>query len=86
MLAVGPAFHDFEYFLPILSSLQRGAFFFFFEKSVDSLVGTSLQVTNFFSLAAFKIVSLSLAYGILIIMCLGEGLFVSILFGTLCAS
>ena len=49
-------------------------------------MGTHLQVTNCFSLAAFKILSLSLIFGILIMMCLGVGLFASILFGTLCAS
>ena len=31
-----------------------------FEKSADSLTGTPLQVTLYFSLAAFKILSLSL--------------------------
>ena len=41
-------------------------------------------VTKFFSVAAFKSLSLSLNFGILILMCLGVGLFVSILFGTLC--
>ena len=40
-------------------------------------------VTNFFSLAAFKSLSLSLTFGILII-CLGVGPLASILFGTLC--
>ena len=37
------------------------------------------------SLAAFKILSLSLTFGILIMMCLGVGPFESILFGTLYA-
>ena len=41
-------------------------------------------VTKFFSVAAFKSLSLSLNFGILILMYLGVGLFVSILFGTLC--
>ena len=41
-----------------------------FEKSADSLMGTPLQVTNCFSLAAFKILSLFLNFGILITMCL----------------
>ena len=36
------------------------------------------------SLAAFKILSLSLTFGIWIVMCLGVGLFASILLGTLC--
>ena len=56
------------------------------EKSADSLMETHLQVTNLFSLAAFKILSLSLTFGILIMICLGVGLFASMWFGTLCAS
>ena len=55
-----------------------------FDKSADSLMGTPLQVTVSFCLAASKILSLSLIFGILIMMCLGAGLFGSILFGTLC--
>ena len=39
-----------------------------FEKSADGLVGTPLQITNSFSFAAFKILSLSLTFGILILM------------------
>ena len=42
---------------------------------------TPLWVTNCFYLAAFKILSLSLTFGILIMMCLGVGLFASILLG-----
>ena len=49
-------------------------------------MGTPLQLTNCFSLVAFKILSLSLTFGILIMMCLGMGLFASILSGTLFAS
>ena len=45
---------------------------------------TPQQVTNCFSLVAFKILSLSLTFGILIMLCLAVGLFASILFGTLC--
>ena len=45
---------------------------------------TPLKVNNRFSLAAFEILSLSLTFGILIMMCLGVGLFASILFGRLC--
>ena len=56
-----------------------------FEKSADSLKGIPLQETNCFSLAAFKILSLSLTFSILI-MCLRVVLFTSILFGTLCGS
>ena len=73
----------------------------YFEKSADSLMGTPLQVTLCFSLAAFKILYLLiicilcililylviiLILCILLIMCLGVVLFVSILFQTLCAS
>ena len=43
-------------------------------------------MTNFFSLAAFKILSLSLTFGILMMMYLGVGLFASIIIGTLCTS
>ena len=42
-----------------------------FEKSADSLTGTPLQVTVSFSLAAFKVLSLSLILGNIIMMCLG---------------
>ena len=42
-----------------------------FEKSADSLMGTPLQVTVSFSLATFKILSLSLILGTVIMMCLG---------------
>ena len=57
-----------------------------FEKPADILMGTPSQVIICFFLAAFKIFSLSLIVGILIIMCLGVDLLVSIQFGTLCAS
>ena len=42
-----------------------------FEKSADSLMGTPLQVTVSFSFGAFKILSLSLILGTLIMMYLG---------------
>ena len=54
-----------------------------FKKSADSLRGTSLYITVSFSLAAFKILSLPLTFGILI-MCLSVVLFESNLLGTLC--
>ena len=57
-----------------------------FEKSADSLMATPLKVTFCFSLAAFKILSLYLTFGILIMMCFGVVLFGSNLFGTLYAS
>ena len=49
-------------------------------------MGIPLYVTNCVSLAAFEILSLSLTFGILIMICFGVGLFASMLFGTLCAS
>ena len=42
-----------------------------FGKSADSLMGTSLEVTVSFCLAAFKILSFSLILGNVILMCLG---------------
>ena len=57
-----------------------------FEKSTDNLMGIPLQVIIYCSLAAFKILSLYLTFGILIMMYLVVGLFASILFGSLCAS
>ena len=56
-----------------------------FEKSADSHMGTPLQVTVFFSLAASKILSLSLVLGNLMMMCLGVCFLGSNLFGTLWA-
>ena len=57
-----------------------------FEKSADSLMGTLLQVTVSFSLAAFRIFSLSLILGNLMMICLGVFLFQSNFFGILWAS
>ena len=45
-----------------------------------------MYVTSCFSLAAFKILSLSWNFDILIKMCLAVGLFGFLLFGTLCVS
>ena len=56
------------------------------EKSANSLMGPSSQITNCFSLVAFKILTLSLIFDIFILMCLGVGLFGLILFWTVCAS
>ena len=53
-----------------------------FEKSTDSLMGTHLLVTVSSSLAAFKILSLSLILGNVIMMCLGVFLLESDFFGT----
>lgn len=47
------------------------------ETSADNLTGDPLYVTSCFSLAAFKSLSLSLAFNSLIITCLGVGLFSS---------
>ena len=44
------------------------------EKLADSLMGAHFQVTNCFSLSAFKILSLSTTFGILILMYLSVGL------------
>ena len=57
----------------------------FTEKSTDCLIRVSLCVTICFSLATFKILSLSLHFAILIITCLGMDLLRVILFGSLCA-
>ena len=53
------------------------------EKSADCLMGTPLQVTVCFSLAAFKILSLSLILGNISMMCLGVCFLWSNFFGTL---
>ena len=45
------------------------------EKSAESLMGIPLYVTNCFCLDAFTILSLSLTFNNVIIMCLGVGLF-----------
>ena len=55
------------------------------EKSANNLIGVPLYVTCFFSLAAFKIFSLSLIVVSLINMCLGVFLLGFILCGTHCA-
>ena len=56
------------------------------EKSAEILIGTPLYITDFLSFAAFEVLSLSLNFAILIMMCLGMGLFRFILIGILCAS
>ena len=67
-------------FQPLLASKVS------FEKSADSLMGTPLQVTVSFFLAAFKILSLSLILGNVIMMCFGVYFLGSNFFGTLWAS
>lgn len=52
------------------------------EISADSPMWFPLYVKICFSLAAFQTLSLSLTFDILVIMCLGRGLFGFILFGT----
>ena len=54
-----------------------------FEKSANSLMRTPLYVTLSFPLAAFKILSLSLILGNLMMICVGVFLFGSNFFGTL---
>ena len=49
-------------------------------------MGAPFYVTSCFSLAAFKILSLSWNFAILIMMCLRVGLFGFLFIGTLCAS
>ena len=56
------------------------------ERSDVKCIGFPLYVTCCFSLAAFKILSLCLAFVCLISICLGVFLFGFILYGTLCAS
>uniref|UniRef100_K9IHF4 Uncharacterized protein n=1 Tax=Desmodus rotundus TaxID=9430 RepID=K9IHF4_DESRO len=56
------------------------------EKSAASLIGAPLYVTSYFSLAAFKILSLSWNFAILIIMFLEVGLLGFLFIETLCAS
>ena len=53
------------------------------EKSADSLMRVPLYTTNCYSLTAFKILSLSLTFGILIIMCPGLDLWVHLLWSSL---
>ena len=56
------------------------------EKSAASLIIAPLYVTSCFYLVSFKILSLSLNFDILIMMCLGVDLFGFMLIWTLCAS
>jgi len=56
------------------------------EKSIYSLMGVPLYVTNCSSLATFKILCLFLNFGISIVMFLAMDLFGLTLFGILCAS
>ena len=56
------------------------------EKSVANVIGSPLYVTSCFSLAPFKVLSLYWNFAILIMTCLGIGLFGFLLFGTLCVS
>lgn len=74
-------FQYFEYIVPLPCGLQISA-----EKSAGSLTGVPLFVTSCFSLAAFKILSWSLTFDILITLCLTMGLFGFIFFGTLWVS
>ena len=60
-----------EKVIPLHSGLYRVSI----EKSADSIMGVTLYVTFLFSVAAFKILSLSLSFGSLHIICFGKGLF-----------
>ena len=57
-----------------------------FEKSADRVMGTPLQVTVSFPLAAFRVLFLFLIFGNLMMTCLGVFLLGSYFFGTLWAS
>lgn len=74
-------FYYYEYIMPPLCGWK-----IFAEKSPDSLMGIPLYITGYFSLAAFKILFLSLSFDILIIIWLSVGTFGVILFGTLWTS
>ena len=70
--------HDLEYsFQPLLVCKVS------FEKLADSLMGTPLQVTVFFSLVAVNILSLYLILGNVMMMCLGVFLLGSNFFDSL---
>ena len=56
------------------------------ENSSDSFMVILLNMTLWFSLAAFRLLSLSLIFATLITICVGVGLFAFIFKGTLCAS
>ena len=70
------ALHYLEYFCHSLLAYNVSV-----EKSAASLIGFPSYFTSCFSFAAFKILSLSLKLGVLIMMCLGLCLFEFILFG-----
>ena len=77
------ACHYLDNILPFLCSLQC---FCWVRLSPDSLIWAPLYVISCFSLAAFKIISLSLNFAIFIMICLGVTLYGFILIGTLCTS
>ena len=56
------------------------------EKCTNTFMGVTLYITNWLSLATFKILSLSLNFDTLILMFLHVGLLAFILFGTFWAS
>ena len=55
-------FQHFEYIMLLLACNVSAV------KSVDGLMGVALYITNYFSIAAFRILSLSLIFNILILM------------------
>ena len=72
------SFHHFEYIMSLPSGLQSICR----KKSNDGLIGVSLYILSCFSLAAFKILSVSLTFDTLIITCLAVDLFGVLFFGS----
>ena len=72
---------QFEYIMPLPSGLSS----FCWEISSQPN-GSSLQVKDFFSLAAYRIFSLSLYFSNLTTICLDVGLLLLILMGVFCVS
>ena len=82
ILVAGPSFSLFGIFLAIPFWL----IVFLLRSQLLAIWGLPCMLLPVFFLAAFKVLSLSLNFAILVMMCLGVGLFGFILTGTLCAS